>query len=91
MYKIFHFKIPSSLLPHFKRTDSIKDIRRSDRTITDTFIVAKSTIVHCQKSFPIAASQLWNELPQNISNQNSLDNFKSELFNYLLVRQNLIR
>ena len=91
MYKIVHFKIPTSLMPYFKRTDSIKDIRRTKRNFTYTFIVAKSNIVTCQKSFHIAASQLWNELLLSISNLNILDNFKHELINYLVIKQNLTR
>ena len=91
LYKIVHFKIPAALIPYFKRTDSIKDIRRSKRTVTHTFVVSHSNIVTCQKSFPIAASQLWNKLPQNISNLKNFDSFKLELFNYLVIRQNIVR
>ena len=60
--------------------------QRITRNCSDVHIDYRRTAVG-QKSVSVSAAKLWNSIPMNISNSNTIVTFKSHMYQHLLEHQ----
>lgn len=82
-YNIINGYIPE----HLMSLPTVRDIRSLPTRQQQQLYVPKTNTNMGERSVLVAGPKLWNTLPTNVRNANTLSSFKKQLFNHLLSEQ----
>ena len=85
MYKIKNQNAPNYLVELFNIREMAHSLRNHNQFAVPSF----NTITYGRKSFVYYGAKLWNNLPNEIKESNSLTNFKTALTNWIITLESL--
>ena len=83
-YKVLHDRAPIYIQELLQLYTSSRNLRSSNRNLlVKPYFNLNS---YGKRAFSVAASELWNNLPEDIKNTDSIDDFKCKLKTFLFMR-----
>ena len=86
---VFMYKAMNGLSPAISSFQNVKDIHQyQTRSATNgNLYISNVNTLAGQRAIPVARAKLWNEIPTEIRNAESLDTFSSKLKTFYLSQQ----
>ena len=83
VYKAIHDDAPSYISEMVQRYHPHRNLRSKSSNL---LVVKKTRVIYGARAFSVSGPELWNQLPSDIRNSQSLSIFKRKLITYLFQK-----